>query len=533
MKSIKSLLYSKPALLKLLNHSGVRIDNDLLTDELEKHPDYPSLLAVCDVLTAFNIENSAFRVSYEELSGVPCPFLAHVNTDDGDLVEVTRMDGNNIYVSSEKWEKHKLSIEAFKKMFTGVVLTIEPFEEQIAPKTFSNTLKAVKTPVAVIGLALIFIAALTFHTGYFANLSWQVLSLTAVKSAGLITAILLLVQSIDSNNPLVQVLCQSGGKTDCNAILSSKAATVFEGLTWSEVGFFYFAGTWLLLLLGGGSAPIWQALVVLNFVSLPYTVYSIYYQARIARQWCVLCCTVQALLWLEFIPFVTIINNHSFAFGQGWDMAAITTLLICLFTPATLWILLKPLLLKIQQLQPLKQQLRKFKYNTELFNKMLTEQPKYALPDKEWSIVLGNAEADNVFTIVTNPYCQPCAKMHKLLEELLDQNGDIQARIVFTAKNNDKDRNTPISRHLMALNESCDQAIIKNALHDWYEQKQKNYEAWAKIYPVQLNEAEFYKLDKQKAWCSLAEVSGTPTLLLNGYRLPQLYQLPDLKYMLQ
>ena len=85
----------------------------------------------------------------------------------------------------------------------------------------------------------------------------------------------------------------------------------------------------------------------------------------------------------------------------------------------------------------------------------------------------------------------------------------------------------------MALNESCDQAIIKNALHDWYEQKQKNYEAWAKIYPVQLNEAEFYKLDKQKAWCSLAEVSGTPTLLLNGYRLPQLYQLPDLKYMLQ
>jgi uncharacterized membrane protein/protein-disulfide isomerase len=533
MKLIKSLLNSKSALLKLLNHSGVNVDNDLLNEELEKHPDYPSLLAVCDVLTAFNIENSACRVSCEELSDVPCPFLAHVKTDDGDLVMVTRVHGNNIYVSSEKWTNHKLSIESFKKMFTGVVLTIEPPEEQMIAKTLSHTLKPLKTPVAAAGVMLIFIAALIFHTGYFANLSWQLLSLTTFKSVGLITAILLLVQSIDSNNPLVQALCQSEGKIDCNAILSSKAATVFEGLTWSEVGFFYFASTWLILLFGDRSAPIWQTLAILNFVSLPYTIYSIYYQVRVARQWCVLCCTVQALLWLEFIPLVSAVNNKSFVFGQGWDMAAATTLFICLFIPVILWIILKPLLLKIQQLQPLKHQLRKFKYNTELFNKMLTAQPKYALPDKEWSIVLGNAEADNIFTIVTSPYCQPCAKMHKVLEEFLDQNGDIQARVVFTAQNNDKDRNTPISRHFMALYELCDKTVVKNALHDWYEQKQKNYEAWAKTYPVKLNEAEFYKLDKQRAWCSLAEVSGTPTLLLNGYRLPQLYQLPDLKYMLQ
>ena len=41
------------------------------------------------------------------------------------------------------------------------------------------------------------------------------------------------------------------------------------------------------------------------------------------------------------------------------------------------------------------------------------------------------------------------------------------------------------------------------------------------------------KMDKQKAWCEMAEVTATPTMLLNGYRLPDLYQLPDLKYMLE
>ena len=120
-----------------------------------------------------------------------------------------------------------------------------------------------------------------------------------------------------------------------------------------------------------------------------------------------------------------------------------------------------------------------------------------------------------------------------MLDELLEQNTDLQARIVFTARNSDDDIKTPVSRHLMALNDTSGKEKVKQALHDWYEQKQKNYEEWARVYPVHLNEANFFKLDKQNEWCQLAEVSATPTLLLNGYRLPQIYQLPDLKYMLQ
>jgi uncharacterized membrane protein/protein-disulfide isomerase len=507
----------------------------MVTAELEKHPDYPSLLAVSDVLNSFNIENSAFRIQPEELVDVPCPFIAHTNTAEKDFLVVNKIEGDRVSVSSEKWNKHKMSLPQFKQIFSGIVLTANPsltFTTSATTTTLATNLKAIKAPVMAAGPALMLLSALVFHTGYFASLSWQILLLTVFKSAGLITSILLLIQSIDSNNPLIQKLCQSGGKTNCKAILSSKAAKVFEGLTWSEVGFFYFAGTWLLVLFGSGSPFILTALLVLNIISLPYTFYSIYYQARIAKQWCVLCCTVQALLWLEFIPLITYVSNHSLSFGAARD-EAFSSLFIAMLLPVILWVLLKPLFLKIQQLQPLKQQLRKFKYNAELFNSLLNDQPKYAQPDEEWSIVLGNVEANNSITMVTNPYCPPCAKTHKLLDELLNQRGDIQARIVFTANNTDEDIKTPVSRHLMALNELPDKTIVKRALHDWYEQKQKDYKAWAKVYPVQLNEAEYYKIDKQKAWCEMAEVTATPTMLLNGYRLPDLYQLPDLKYMLE
>jgi protein-disulfide isomerase len=85
----------------------------------------------------------------------------------------------------------------------------------------------------------------------------------------------------------------------------------------------------------------------------------------------------------------------------------------------------------------------------------------------------------------------------------------------------------------VALNELPDKTIVKKALNDWYEQKQKDYKAWPKVYPVELNEANFNKLDNQKAWCTMAGVTATPTMLLNGHRLPDLYHISDLKYMLE
>ena len=516
------------SVIKILKALQFSVDSRKIITELEKHPDYPSLLAISDVLSNFNIENNAYRVAADDLPRVSCPFIVHTRSNGGDFLMVNEIDDQKLIVSSEKWNKHKIDLSEFKKVFDGIVLTIEP---SLTPRSIGSartSISEIKTPLAIIGLLLILIIGVIFDTNYVENYSWQILLLTLFASAGLITSILLLVQSIDSNNPLVQKLC-SGNNSDCKAILSSKAATVFEGLSWSEVGFFYFSGTSLALLFGNHSTSLSQALAILNIISLPYTIYSIYYQAHIAKQWCVLCCTVQALLWLQFIPSVTAFNTPL----TMPDAAAWSTLFISFFLPIVLWMLIKPMLLKAQQIKPLKDQLRKFKYNSELFNSMLNNQPRYALPSEDWSIVLGNTNARTSITMVTNPYCPPCSKTHKLLDELLELRSDIQARIVFTAQNIDEDIKTPVSRHLMALNQLENKEIIKKALNDWYEQKQKDYKAWAKVYPVDLNEAEYYKIDNQKAWCEMAKVTATPTLLLNGYRLPEYYQLPDLKYMLE
>lgn len=517
---------------KMLRYLGKPVLFNTIQDELDTHPDYDTLLAVTDVLAHFGVSSQAYRITNADLQQVPVPFVANTQKKGSEFLLVRQVSADYIVVNNGNGSSGKISRQKFSEIFSGVVLTID--QENVVVQA-GSTLKqntgavaeALHYPVVFLFLSVILLVSVVTHLQYLSNLTWPLALIALFKTVGLITAILLLVQSINSNNPLIQKLC--GGKnTDCNAILSSDAAKVFEGLTWSEVGFFYFAGTWLVLLFGSGSIAVLQILAWLNIISLPYTVYSIYYQARVAKQWCILCCTVQALLWLEFVPLLTYLQQP-----LSWpNVTQAGNLLIALLLPLAIWLLLKPMLLHLQKVKPTQYQLRRLKYNTGLFNNMLKNQPQYALPDEDWSIVLGNIEAANIITMVSNPYCQPCNKTHQQLSEWLSNGHDLQVRVIFTADNDGNDRKTPVVRHLMALNELPDKRFVEKALHGWFGQKEKNYETWAKAYPVHLNEADYYKLDKQKAWCQLAEVKATPTLLINGSRLPEVYQLQDIKYLL-
>lgn len=511
----------------LLNGLGIHIRPSDVSEELTKHPDYPSMLSISDVLNWFNVDNIACSIDAEELTEVPTPFIAHTNRNN-DFVTVNQVTDTNVRLSDNKRNNYNLTLPEFKKIFNGVVLQAEATSNpESVLQRFLYQLSSYKWLLSCLALVLCFVGIIVLYTDFIYYLTWQIALLAFFKTAGLTTAVLLLVQSIDKNNPLVQTLCGGGRKTNCNAILTSKAAMVFKGLTWSEVGFFYFAGTWLVLLFNSGSTSLLQLLALLNMVSLPYTVYSINYQARIAKQWCVFCTAVQVLLWLEFIPLITTLQEP-----LTISVPAIISLLIFMALPAALWVIVKPKLLEKQQLKGLKRQLHKFKYNRELFEASLKAQPRYATPSNDWSIILGNVEANTIITMVSNPYCQPCSATHTVLDRCLERLGDIQLRIVFTAHNHVNDRKTIIVRHLMALNAQGDPEITKDALNDWYGQENKNYEEWSKSYPVKLDESEFQILDKQVAWCDLAEITATPTLLINGYRLPAEYRVQDIKYML-
>lgn len=526
---IMNLDNTTSVLTQFIRKLDIAVTRKTIDDELQKHPNYNSLLAISDVLNNWNVPNAAYELTLDELleAEISDPFIAFFAGKE--FVVVSHLDSNSAIVSNQKWNNHKLSIDEFKKMYSGSILAAEKEKESgeadYSVKYRKEVIGNLRLPVVVGGGLVILLSLLLLHTTYIATFTWQIAALTVFKTAGLITAVLLLIQSIDTNNPLIQKLCGGDNNKNCNAILSSKAAKITDELSWSEMGLFYFSGTWLVLLFSNGQTPILQMLAIINILSLPYTFYSIYHQWKVAKQWCILCSTVQGLLWLEFCAFLPSLMHGI----QTPSSAQLSSLAIGMAAPILGWIFIKPYLLLSKQISPLKNQLRTFKYNTELFQKLLNEGVKYGLPSDEHSLVIGNREAENIITMVSNPFCQPCAKAHKGLE-WLNGREDIKLQVVFSTTNNENDPKTKVATHLLSLQQRQDDASLKKALDDWYEQKHKNYDAWAKEHPlaekISVNEA----IHVNQEWCKMTEVTGTPTLFINGRKLPQNYQPEDLKY---
>lgn len=510
----------------LIKKLKARVTETTIRRCLGDHPDYPSLMAVSDCLTEWCIANEARKIPKESYKDYEMPFIAQLMPNGGSFILVNGINHGQVNYSDEKHLNGSMPEDEFLKKWSGNVLRAEADEDSAESSYKSNRM------LEIFNAAQLPVLALTVLAGGVLSVNFQSLTLNyglmlLLKLTGIIISILLLAHSINANNPLVQNLCSLGNKNDCNAILKSNAAKITSWLSWSEVGFFYFTGSFLCLLFNPYSAIFigW-----LSLSALPYTFYSIAYQYK-HKNWCVLCCAVQVLLVIENLTALSF-GLWSFSIKNSQLSILLPSVLIFFLLPVIIWSLLKPLLLKNTQFKSLTQQLKKFKYNSELFNQALVNQPRYAIHDDLMPVVLGNPKAETVITMVSNPFCGPCGNAHQTLDDWLKTRDDLQLKIIFTTADHDDDEKTKVARHIGALSRLNDITVVEQALYDWYTQSSRKYEQWAQKYPVNLNNEISTVTKKQKDWCEMAEISFTPTILVNGYKLPEPYRLEDVKYLI-
>ncbi|TDW99154.1 vitamin K epoxide reductase family protein [Dinghuibacter silviterrae] len=506
---------------------GLKITETSLKRDLEENPYYPSLLGLSDTFDRYGIPNAAYRV--EDLAMAPAPFVAYAQTEGNvrDFVLVTRQDGASVSVVYDKGGKAvSLSKEDFLKKFQKVVWMAEPgdypgepdFAEKRARERNLQVKKGVAIAAAVVGLL-----ALVWMNGVSRTDALPYGFLLLTKLFGVAVSVLLLLYEMGSGGDFVKNICQGGGQRDCGAVLESKGASV-AGLTWSEVGFFYFAATLSGLLFPG--IPFQEKTSWLcwgSFLAVLYVPFSIYYQWRVAKQWCPLCLSVQSVLVLEavwaFLEYQAPVNV----------IAAVPAVLFCAVWPVVGWFFLKPLWRKAKDSDQYRSSFRRLRANPDLFQGLLQQQPQAPEGLEHLGIVLGNPDASIRITKVCNPYCGPCAKAHPLLEQVLERNRNVQLRMVFSAKNDANDKKTPVVKHFLALARRGEPGLIQKALDDWYLSPQKDYDKFAEKYPLSEGEGkEEAAIEAMSQWCEKAEIAFTPTLFVNGHRLPEEYGAQEL-----
>ena len=160
----------------------------------------------------------------------------------------------------------------------------------------------------------------------------------------------------------------------------------------------------------------------------------------------------------------------------------------------------------------------------------MKKQKKITLSTEGVGIDLGNPTAENTLIKVCNPYCGPCAKAHPKIDLLLHNNPNIKVKIIFTSSDPNDFIATPV-KHLLTIAERQDEFLTKQALDDWYLSEEKDYEQFLKKYPLDTPlDRQNNKMVEMKAWCEQIDIAVTPTFFINGYQLPDAYNIEDLQY---
>ena len=159
---------------------------------------------------------------------------------------------------------------------------------------------------------------------------------------------------------------------------------------------------------------------------------------------------------------------------------------------------------------------------------LLFKQPFFDVDKASFQILFGNKNADILITILTNPHCVPCGEMHRKLSEILrDENSKFCIQYIFSSFGEEFDESSKflIATYLnQPLSETC------RIYHEWFTLGRANRYSFFKKYKVPIDENCMNEFNRHNEWKTNSKLNATPTVLVNGYKLPQHYHIEDIRF---
>ncbi|MDE5695396.1 MAG: thioredoxin fold domain-containing protein [Alistipes sp.] len=156
----------------------------------------------------------------------------------------------------------------------------------------------------------------------------------------------------------------------------------------------------------------------------------------------------------------------------------------------------------------------------DTFWHLLARQPE-TQPDSTEAMPVSNyAEADHTLTVIMDPACPQCAKVHRAISSLQNYRIDL----IFIVNKGD--------------NRSYDAAlrIVSSGIRDTWSETDRIISGWyaTRTFPPQTDVHPLARkdLEAQIAYCNRIGIAGTPTVLVDNRRLPPPYSAEDIRYIL-
>lgn len=466
------------------------------------------------MLAMYGVESKGYNIEDKDLSQTQLPFIAHTNKG---FMLVTDVNNVSVVCHDEKGKK-SISRLLFEKSWTGNFLVIkskpDSGEIDYDEHNRKEVMSALKKGVLVICCVFLLAIMLKMQLHEFTAIMLLYLALCIL---GALLSILLINKQSQSSSQLLDRLCSLISKSGCDAVAHSPGSkTVFE-ISWAEVGFGYFLSTILLLIL---IPECYMMLGTINIITLPYTIWSLWYQRKVIKKWCTLCILVQIILWSLFVLFC--ISAPPVSFFQPLHLLfiplyGVTTVLIHNYSNRKEKI--------IEQENLVASYCTKLR-RKEVFTRLLELQSFVKISNNYSNILIGNPSATTCLTIVSNPMCEPCKHTHRILDRLIKANVNIQVKYVFVSK--DKAIDTA-SRYLIKSFLSYGDAF----LNDWFNMTIDNRKQLITLMESnEIDENAEKEFLVHKDYIKNNNIKWTPTFIINSHIVPSIYSIEDLAYIL-
>lgn len=483
----------------------------------KQHPYRDTLYGISAALEKYNIPNVSIRMESDDLKKIETPFIAYLEKD---FIVVKEILPNDIkYIWNDK--KFIISFHDFVKVWSGILLVAEPNANSKEPNNKKHLIYSFMQLLKKIWFIVLMLLIISFSIKLPSQISVGILAL--LNLFGVYISSLLFVKQINKDSKIADRICTFLKQLDCNNVLNSDASKIAT-FSWSEIGLSYFVGNLIIILY----FPKYLLLTVcLNAFSLPYTVWSIWYQFKKVHQWCTLCLIVQILLWCIFAVNMLLENsywgsdeNYMFAY-----FIVIYMFLLLIVNKLSDW------MTKKQDYYNLLYRYNNVKMKEEVFKLLLYKQPRFEIGKLVSQIIWGNVNSSIRITVLTNPHCSPCGQMHFRLQKVMSElKSRACIQYVFSAFNSNlQDSN----RILIAAYLQKERSVANAIFDEWFKWGKYDPIKFSQKYELYINDLSVVKeFDRHEQWKLENALKETPTILLNGYLLPSEYSVEDLVYLI-
>lgn len=494
--------------LKYINYNQNDVSLHWLRLRLESHPDYPSLIAIQDTLEEIGIESYVCQGTKEELKQENKPFLAHLKVYGGKVEFCKNLEDaeKKIKEFGKQWSGHA--------MFISTAVGYGNSEHDMLYKKEKQNRLFVWLGILLSVTAFVVIPAIAA--------AWQYLILSVCCLTGLYFSWLIVQKELGIHNSVSDKICSMAKHSHCEAVLQSKGSRLLKWLSWGDVGLVYFSSSLVFLtILKLTRLPI-HSYFLISIAGLLFPVYSLYYQWKVVKQWCMLCNAVLAALIVNAGICLAGWNNFTWDITLVYSTGIFVFLLIFAFV---LWQLLKSVYRKSLALLPAEIKETKLKRNPQLFNALLQneEVKEENLPLPTEAIHFGSPAAPYRLVIACNPYCGPCAKAHQAIEELYVKYPDKLSVAVRFALTNIDDKDSKVVAAKQIIKAARQKPF--ESIRDWYHLF--DVEKFKQLHQPN-GEDVSNEIMNHINWAKAVKINSTPTFFINGRILPGVYNWLEL-----